>query len=173
MHPDRYVMLKNEIGLSNEDDSSDEEEEFKCVQYFIFGRHNTFSHIWNFFEQFLCLASVYIYLLASCFDKSVLTYLDSSGNLELGVELFFVVNIVKKCMTDYIPVGHNKPERSLNTIAKQYLTTDFIFDFIPTIPFYYMVDESVINRNLLFFVKIIRAKTGLKIIRLGKWITFA
>jgi len=75
----------------------------------------------------------------------------------------FAVSIVMRFFVDYYEEGKQFPVRDLTSIAKNYLKTDFIFDFIPLIP----LQELALPRGyarFFYIIKIFRLFNGFKLL---------
>ena len=89
--------------------------------------------------------------------------LEYSNYFNYGFESMFAVSIVMKFFVDYYEEGKQFPVRDLTSIAKNYLKTDFIFDFIPLIP----LQELALPRGyarFFYIIKIFRLFNGFKLL---------
>ena len=73
------------------------------------------------------------------------------------MELIFVISIIIRFLTDFIPQGDIRPVKELGKISDKYLKESFWREFIPTIPvtFIFEVHHDSFWR-ILFLIKIIR-----------------
>ena len=83
------------------------------------------------------------------------------------MEITFLISMIVKFLTDYIPEGENKPTKDFVLIAKNYLNNGFIWDFIPLLPLNFILN-TIDDRNyelvrIALFIKLIRIINGLKL----------
>jgi hypothetical protein len=89
--------------------------------------------------------------------------LDNSTYLNYGFESLFAVSIVLRFFVDYYEEGKQFPVRDLTAIAKNYLKTGFVFDFIPLIP----LQELPLPRGyarFFYIIKVMRLFNGFKLL---------
>jgi hypothetical protein len=85
----------------------------------------------------------------------------SIANVELYMEIFFLLHLVKNFITDYYPEGSKIPERRLPMIINKNLNSDFLLDFITLIPityFYLKMNPTFIKP--FYMIKCLRFKKG-------------
>lgn len=77
-------------------------------------------------------------------------------------DLFFLMSMFIKFVTDYIPDGETEPEKDIKIISKRYLHDDFLIDFITLLPL------SVLFEIKIFYVlKTLRMVNGVKMFNVG------
>jgi hypothetical protein len=89
--------------------------------------------------------------------------LEYSNYFNYGFESMFAISIVMRFFVDYYEEGKQFPVRDLTSIAKNYLKTDFIFDFIPLIP----LQELALPRGyarFFYIIKVFRLFNGFKLL---------
>lgn len=87
------------------------------------------------FDTFILLVIGYTCILtvfSVCFDYQTTGKLSLVDNL---VTLFFILDIMFKFFQEFLDVDSFKKVRKIKEIAKNYLQSWFIFDFIATFPF--------------------------------------
>ena len=83
-----------------------------------------------------CLISPYMYAWFAVFgaaeEGSTVFY------FAIGIELFFLLNIIFSFFVEFEVEGKVLPVRDLGKIAENYLKGHFMFDFLPVIPFQFL-----------------------------------
>jgi hypothetical protein len=82
--------------------------------------------------------------------------------LIVSFEIFFVLSLAKKFLTDFKQDGETKPIKDLKKIAKNYFDNGFIPEFIMIVPFFYIFQNVFPEAKLFFFFKTFRLVVGLK-----------
>ena len=81
----------------------------------------------------MCILSSYYYSYMACFDftNSETSYFYTM----LGLEIYFLIVIILRFITDFKKEGELVATRDFVSGAKHYLKNGFIMDLIPTLPF--------------------------------------
>ena len=80
----------------------------------------------------------------------------------IGFEIIFTISIVTKFLEEFLKDGQLNPIRDLKQIAERYLQTDFVWDFVPIIPFPFIFNIGGIEQHL-YMIKCVRMFSGLRI----------
>ena len=128
---------------------------------FIMSSTNQFYLYWISLNTLCCLTSSYVYAYMAAFRTA-----NEPGHLEsvnYAFETLFAISIVMRFFVDYYEEGKQFPVRDLTLIAKNYLRTDFLYDFIPLIP----LQELDLPRGyarFFYVIKIFRLFNGFKLL---------
>lgn len=138
----------------------------------VFEEDSKFSNFWRYFYILMCLVSTYIYIFACVFgiQKIILENMILDYNIELWMEGFFALNILKNFWTTYSHKDCGRKVRSPGRIALNYIKGRFIYDLLPTIPITYFITEFNPALDLLYLFKMSRLKTGLKFLDSREWV---
>jgi len=102
--------------------------------------HNSyFAKLHNITYIICCFTSSYAYAYMTIFTYSWYEEVEDKSNFKsllIFYEIFFVTSMVLTFLTSYQnPSDKTQSVRSFPLIAKRYLKTNFIIDFIPNLPF--------------------------------------
>jgi hypothetical protein len=112
------------------------------------------------------MLSSYLYIWIACFGTEQGHHLYF---LFILFEVFFFINMVLNFLTDFVREGENIPVQDINEIVYHYFSGDFVWDFMPLVPFSFFLDNGVHSFLRLFFcVKVLRVKTGFNSFDVGK-----
>jgi len=90
-------------------------------------------YFWKFIHSFSSLFSSYYYIYVAAFIE-IVPY-DGYWVVDIVFMSIFLASILIEFITEYIPKGSDKPERSFEKIALNYFKNGFIIDFLATFPF--------------------------------------
>ena len=122
--------------------------------------------MWNLVITVSFLITSYIYTFIAAFGNN------EYKNIKF-FEMIFCIDIIINFFTEIPPLDESeKPERRIKVIVKAYLKGEFILDFLPIIPFDWMVPERDRIHRLLYLFKIIRLKRGLRLFNANKIMLF-
>ena len=82
--------------------------------------------------------------------------MESVRSWEIPLEIFFSVCILLTFITEYTPDGETVPIRDFMVIAEIYLKSNFIFDFLPIIPFARILKELTEYAHIMYLIKLMR-----------------
>ena len=108
----------------------------------IISEDSSFVVLWSQLETVCCVLSSYGYAYAACFefyqfDNTSDTFMLNSDYMFFTI---FTISILIKLLKDYKISGSTEPVRDLSKITKRYLFGTFWIDFIPWIPFHWIID---------------------------------
>lgn len=83
---------------------------------------------------------------------------DSLHHVMIFFELSFLLDVIFKFFKSYTKDGETVPTIDLSKIARRYIYTTFIFDFIPLIPIPSLLEFH--RDNHLYIIKCIRIING-------------
>lgn len=112
-------------------------------------------------DTIFCMASGYVYMWFARFGDSLAK--EDLFLMSSIIEVYFCLSMYVNFVTDYVPDGQIEPVRNLVQISKRYLKGDFIMQFIPLIPFTYVIELNNHTR-LLFLIKVLRVINGMKVL---------
>lgn len=136
--------------------SRDDDTETSCQESIIIHQEGNFYRIWELIVILSCIISSYAYMYLAAFgEPTPNSFLYILDYIFLGI---FGIDIIIQFLLDYKPEDSYVRVRELILIAKKYLHTQFLFDFIPMIPFHLFTDHP--QRKLFFMIKVIRIQKG-------------
>lgn len=91
--------------------------------------------------------------------------------LEFWIEVFFWFNLIKNLLTTYKDKETGIKVKRLGQISTHYLSTSFILDLIPTIPLTYFDIKFDKISDLLFLIKLLRMRDGLRFLDLRQYVS--
>ena len=71
--------------------------------------------------------------------------------------------MISKFFVEFTVEGDTMPTRNINKIIYRYLTTNFIIDFIPLIPFSFFLDLNGKEKHF-YIIKVMRLVNGFRIL---------
>ena len=148
----------------------------KFLKMIIISPENWFFHAWKIFVLFLSIISSLVYANFAAFREDVnfknyMDYFDKDdygyivmhkysysdlelfNKLQLGIECFFLVEMLFGFITEYVD-ENNKSIKDIKKIGKKYLSEGFILDLLPLIPFNWLFHFK--KSQYLFLLKSIR-----------------
>lgn len=148
----------------------------------IMSHKSNFTKIWKLGVNILSLISMYVYSYAWIFGPSeIIVHIKVSKskaglsiNLELIIEFFFFLNLIKNFLTDYVPVNQRLPVKNFQQIVTNYLNNGFLIDLICTIPICFFIPVESDNEfyPFLYMIKFTRIKYAIQILDEKQWISF-
>ena len=84
--------------------------------------------------------------------RHISTY--TADSFEIGFEILFLIEMSTRCFLEYTPVDSIIPVRDISSISVTYLKTQFVYDFIPLIPFQRIITFKY--DRLLYLIKCMR-----------------
>ena len=98
----------------------------------ILSETGTFMVIWNSLNILLCIVSSYYFIWLAAFEKESEREINSTGFFMIFEEVFFLVSMMLRFITDYTEEGENVPEKNLKVISKRYFYSwGFVLDLFP------------------------------------------
>lgn len=134
----------------------------------------SYDHPFRFYWDFYVLVLLIYVALVSVSVVSFLGRIDTSSPwfwVERFLDVMFAIDIVLNFFTSYKGShleNYNNKNESLRSVALRYLTTYFLFDFIPTIPWGLFADEDGDRPTALQLFRLLRLLRILKLLRLVK-----
>ena len=128
-----------EDDISDQNNSTGEEDENKAREsdsffdHFIICQHNKIYLIWRGLVIFSCLTSSYFYAYMAAFENphpGTFLY-----KINMVYEIIFLISLISNFLVEYQDEGMPKPVRDISKICWRYLKGQFLFDFIPLVPF--------------------------------------
>lgn len=108
------------------------------MQLAIINHRGAFSICWDYIDLIVCILSSYLYAYMGAYGIHNDLHVNDSDikhiSLFLTLDVYFGVCIIKRFITDFMPLGSCQPERNPLKIAKNYLTSDFALDFLMWLP---------------------------------------
>lgn len=89
-------------------------------------------------------------------------------------ELFFLMNMIKICLTDFLPFNQRVPVRNFQQIVMNYVNNGFFMDLLCNIPICLVIKTDSDNELIpfLYLIKLARFKSAVKILDEKQWSTF-
>ena len=134
IHDKKLLEAEYDVASDNDKKAFEEKEEpdIKLSEIILISREGKFYTCFALLDSIASILSSYFYSWLACYGnhfdtKSISLYV-------LLVEVFFLVNMIVKFLTDYTEEGEKFPVRDLLKIMKRYLKNGFMIDLIPLIP---------------------------------------
>ena len=152
-----------QMGMNIGSDDENEAEDESFFRRIVISPDTMFSQCWRVIYIFSCLTSSYFYAYISAFGVPV--HPEPLWYINMIYEGIFLISLLLNFITAYKPQGDmSKPVKNINMISTRYFKGNFIFDFLPLIPFAdIIVFDSGIQR-LFYLIKLMRFFTGFNVI---------
>ena len=98
----------------------------------VISKDNKVYLLWNIIHANCCMISCYFYMVFAAFEN--LQDHAIAWQITLGFEIVFSITTIISFFVEYTEADGQDPIRDPTMIAKNYLRTEFLQDFIPIIP---------------------------------------
>ena len=99
--------------------------------------------IFNTITILLSFSSSLVYGYFACFRKDIEhDHYEQNGSfnkVEATFEILFFLEMITMFFKEYQPKGSMYPVRDIKSIAKIYISTQFVYDLIPLVPFRFVI----------------------------------
>jgi len=112
-HELKLIFAYDHEDNSDGEDLFQDEDQLPLLSWVVFSEKSTFSNCWFTCELILNVLSSYFYAWRAAYE----TFYPSFKYIEISLEAFFFLCVLKNFITDYTPDGVKKAEKSVDKIA--------------------------------------------------------
>ena len=98
---------------------------------------------------------------SSIIEDHLITLKNVPSEIEVLIEIFFLLDIFLNCITEVVNPRNQQIISNVSKITKLYLKNRFLLDFLAVVPFYYILEGAIENKDslrLVFLLKLLRIK---------------
>ena len=158
-------ILEADYDVAGDNDSkafeNQAEEDISLSEILMISRVGKCYSCFAIVDSLASVLSSYFYSWLTCYGDHY--EYETVDLVVIIIEIFFLVNMLVKFITDYTEEGEKFPVKDWIKIAKRYLKNGFITDLIPIIPLQWMFSHGKFKVKILYMPKIIRFIGGFEI----------